>query len=299
MLTYFRCDRTTRKTVVDCQIPAAAGFYCHVPSCPAALNLAGRYDTDMADEGVHDDAQPETSTTLNAKVGIVATVAAAIVGAAVLPGNRLVWLIIVIIALTPPVAWWLSSKVRRWRHWRGVGPWLLTISILASGVALIEILHHISGNNTSASVNGPPPQAYEDGPIIITPPADPDHVGECLALSLSGQVPAGEELVVANQQQGSDQRYFKPVSPGTDDSSWSVTIALGTKLMPSNVKTQAYTIYATLMTKWIVDYLSTMQQYQSSTNTFWVSSQWPPSALQVGQMAVVRSVRVGPASCPP
>jgi hypothetical protein len=254
----------------------------------------------MADEGVHDDdAPPETSTTLDAKLGIVATVATTIVGAAVVPGNRLFWLIIVIIALAPLVAWWLSPKVRRWRHWRGVGPWLLTISTLASGIALLEVLHHTAGTSPSASTDGPPSQAYADGPIIVTPPDDPDHVGECLTLSLSGRVPAGEELVVASQQQASGQRYFKPVSPGTNDSSWPVTTALGTKQLPRNVKTQAYIIYTVLMAKWIADYLSTMQQYESVTNTFWASSQWPPSALQVNQMTVVRSVRVGPESCPP
>jgi hypothetical protein len=260
---------------------------------------ANRYDTDMANEETPEDANAETANTLYAKLAIITGLAAAIVGAVVLPGYRLVWLLFIVIALAPPVAWWLILKVRRWKHWGGISPWLLTISIIASGVALIEILHHTSRDNTEASSNASLPQAYEDGPIVVTPPSDAGNVGECLTLQLSGQVPAGEELVAGNQQQGSDQRYFKPVRPGTDDKSWSVTITLGSQRLPGKVKAQTYTIYVALMTKWMADYLATTQQYQGGTNTFWISSQWPPSALEVSQMRVVRTVQVGPASCQP
>src|ERR1022692_3095396 len=171
----------------------------------------------MADEGTKDGAPAEAPALLYAKLGILTALVTAIVGALVLPGYRLVWLATVAIGFVPPGLWWLKPAIQRWPRWRVIGPWLMTISIVALAAVLITIIHHNSSNSADIRT-GQPPQAHENAaaPIVITSPSDPDHVGGCLTLALSGKVPAGEELVVANQLQGSDQRYFKPASPGID-----------------------------------------------------------------------------------
>jgi hypothetical protein len=147
--------------------------------------------------------------------------------------------------------------------------------------------------------NAAPSKAHEDSqaPIEITPPSDPTHVGRCLTLNISGRVPDGEQLLVVNQIGDSSQRYFKPASmPGTDDNSWSISLTIGNQQMP---KPQKVTIYAVLVTKWLADYLTTMQQYQNESNNYWASSRWPPSALIANQISVTRSQITGPKSCPP
>ena len=147
--------------------------------------------------------------------------------------------------------------------------------------------------------NAAPSEALEDpqAPIHITSLSDPAHVGRCLTLNLSGRVPGGEELLVVNQIEGSSQRYFKPASmPGTDNNSWSISLTIGDQQIP---KSQKVAIYAVLMTKWLSDYLTTMQQYQNESNNYWASSQWPPSARIADQISVTRTQITGPKSCPP
>jgi hypothetical protein len=68
--------------------------------------------------------------------------------------------------------------------------------------------------------------------------------------------------------------------------------------MPTGVESQTFAIYAELMTKWLADYLVTMQQYQGASNNYWVSSQWPPSALKTDEITVTRLERTGPTYCP-
>ena len=152
---------------------------------------------------------------------------------------------------------------------------------------------------SSNFINAAPSEALEDpqAPIQITPPLDPANIGRCLTLNLSGRVPGGEQLLVVNQIKGSSQRYFKPASmPGTDNNSWSISLTIGNQQIP---KSQEVAIYAVLMTKWLANYLTTMQQYQNESNNYWASSQWPPSALIADQISVTRTQITGPKSCPP
>jgi hypothetical protein len=152
---------------------------------------------------------------------------------------------------------------------------------------------------SSNITNAGPSKALEDpqAPIQIVPPQHPARVGRCLTLNLSGGVPGGEQLIVVNQIIGNSQRYFKPASmPGTDNNSWSISLTIGNQQIP---KPQKVAIYAVLMTKWLANYLTTMQQYQAETNNYWVSSEWPPSALIADQISVTRTQITGPKSCPP
>lgn len=154
-------------------------------------------------------------------------------------------------------------------------------------------------SQTSPNFTNAPSEAHEDSqaPIRITPPSDPAHVGRCLTLNLSGRVPDGEQLIIVNQIEGSSQRYFKPASmPGTDKSSWSISLTIDNQQIP---KPQKVAIYAVLMTKRLANYLTTMQQYQNESNNYWASSQWPPSALIANQISVTRTQITGPKSCPP
>ena len=246
-----------------------------------------------------DRTEPAASlpTVIASLVGLVGVIAAILA----LPQYRLVWFAVVAIALIPPVLSWLWPKMRRSPRWQSLGPWLAALLVVATGAALVTAFQHSSNNVPGAASTESLPQAHEDpeGPITIKPPSNAGDAGECLNISLSGQVPAGEELVVANQLQGSNQWYFKPASQGTDIRTWSAMITLGSRNMPKHVQSQTFTIYVALMTKWLADYLATTQQYQSGSNTFWASSEWPPSALEAGETTVIRTQVTGPASCPP
>jgi hypothetical protein len=118
---------------------------------------------------------------------------------------------------------WLKPGFRHWPRWQSLGPGLAALVVLAAGAVLITAVHHNSNATSTTNSTQPPPQAYEDpaAPIIMNPVSNADNVGECIPISLSGHVPAGEELVVATQLQGSDQWYFKPASQGIDSNTWT------------------------------------------------------------------------------
>jgi hypothetical protein len=256
-----------------------------------------RYRSLMADE----ESSGTTSTSTPVIIGILVSLAGVIAAIFALPQYRLSWLVVVVIASVPPASWWLKRDVWQRRYRQGFTPFLAALVVVATGAALITALQNIPTQSTEAETDQSPPQAHEDSaaPININRLFNTSEVGECLRISLSGIVPTGEELVVANQLQGSGQRYFKLASMGTDSDTWSADLTLGSEQMPTGLKTQTFTIYAALMTNWLADYLATTQQYQGSTNTFWASSQWPPSALKTDEIAVIRTEVTGPRSCQP
>jgi hypothetical protein len=189
--------------------------------------------------------------------------------------------------------------------------WLIALLIVASAVLIAASQpprsqkartggspQH-SSHEAGAGRTQPPSQAHEDreNPIFIVHPANAAIVGACVTVRLSGRVPPGEALVVAHQLR-QPWWYFKPARFETSSNLWSDPLAIGQRRIPKGIHVQTLTIDAILMPKWLANYLMTMQRYQEKTNTYWVSSSFPPSALKVSQITVARSRRKGPASCP-
>jgi hypothetical protein len=252
----------------------------------------------MAEEG----SSGTISTTILATTTIVLSVVGVIAAILALPEYRLIWFVVIGTALVPLAMTRLKQSFRKWPYWQRLAPLLAALVILATGSALISALQNNPIQSTGMDANASPSQAYQDQstPIEVNLSSfNPSAVGECLSISLSGHVPAGEELVIANQSQGNPQRYFKSAKMGTDSNTWTISMTLGSKAIPKGAKSQTFTVDVALMTKWLADYLSTMQQYQGSGNSFWVSSQWPPSALKIEEFTVNRTQRIGPSSCPP
>jgi hypothetical protein len=134
--------------------------------------------------------------------------------------------------------------------------------------------------SSSAAATGSP-----NAPIKITGPSDGSAVRECITVSGTGAVPAGEALVIADQQQGDDQRYFEEdVSVNPGDNTWSAGVTIG---QDSDAKA-SYTIYAILMGKSLAEYLSTMQSFNDASNTWWASPQWPAGSTIAAQINVHR-----------
>jgi hypothetical protein len=233
-----------------------------------------------------------------AKWSILASVVCAIAAVLALPRLRIVLIGPIVATLTPLAIWWLMPTVRRWPRWNNFVPYLAALLVVASTVAVITASRSSSQHVTYVDRDQPPPKAHENlaARIAIGPPFGGSGVGRCLTVQLSGRVPKGERLVVAHQLEPHPQWYFKPATAGTNNNIWTVSLTLGSHHMSKRSNT--ITIYAVLMSNWLANYLEFMQTFQNIRNTFWVSPKWPPSALKVGQVTVVRVIHKGPKSCP-
>jgi hypothetical protein len=155
----------------------------------------------------------------------------------------------------------------------------------ATGYAVTaDGLHAMPSPSRAASSPGPA-TPNPAAPITISSPADGSAVGKCLVVSGTGAVPAGEALVVVDQEQADDQRYFeKDVSINPAAGTWSANVVVG----QDSESRAVFTIYAILVDKALADYLSTTQTYNDASSTWWASPQWPTGSDVAAQIAVHR-----------
>jgi hypothetical protein len=170
------------------------------------------------------------------------------------------------------------------------------VIVSASGVVAQILTAHpatqtaaLVGNSSPARQNGTPiVNATPDptAPVVLTSPADGAAVGRCLMVTGTGEIPPGESLVIANQREGDDQRYFEAdvSTDPRDGGSWSTRVTLG-----DNTDTGPFMVYAVLMDKHLADELSSVMVFQGPGNTWWASSHWPIGANVVGQAHVTRN----------
>jgi hypothetical protein len=219
---------------------------------------------------------------------VIGTVAAIVLGFR----HSLDWFIIICCGVLVLLAWRYSPpSIKNWRHWHKILPWLA--AALASVIAALGVVETGRSPAEPAITTSGLTQAYEvpTSPITISQPQQP--LGECVSLNGTGIVPAGEDLVIENQQEGNPDRFFiKAGSPPGNQ--WSARIDIGGKHLKGK---KEFTISAILMTGWLADYLSTTQQNISHSFTFWASSQWPPSYLIAQTISVTRSIPTGPGYC--
>jgi hypothetical protein len=201
--------------------------------------------------------------------------------------------------LSPLAVWWLIPPVRRWPHWNRFVPYLTSLVIAASTVALVAAFRTSPPHIIYRDPDQLTAKAHEDraAPIAIDPPPGGSGIGRCLTVQLSGRVPKGEELVVAHQLKPYPNWYFRPATAGVNDNSWTVSLTAGGQNMPKRSGT--VTIVAILMYKRLANYLESLQPSHGGSNTYWISPKWPPSALVIKQTTtVVRVTHKGPKSCP-
>lgn len=172
-----------------------------------------------------------------------------------------------------------QPRLRRWKLWWAVFLGFAAVIGLVAGI--LDISQHVPLSHLDIAFTNPNP---ESGTI----PMEACNV----QIAGRGTAPAGQTMVVSNQEQGTGANidpnlYFAMADMGS--SGWSADEQLGTS---GTAPGTAYTVTVWLVdTNWIdyLTHLTNLPGVNSQQNLWWSSLEPPPGAKMVQAVPVTRS----------